>query len=354
MGRADLAHVARAADFHGVSGCAYHSLRSLPGGSPPAALERQYHQSLRDHLRTLADLAHIAPVLDGLGMPWLVFKGPVLAETVYARPDLRSYTDLDVVVPSTALGTVLDALEAAGAALVDRNWRLLEERMFGQVLLSLPHGTPLDLHWHLVHDVILRRRFRVPVADVLARARRLRVGGVVVPVPDPVDSVLFLALHACLAGGHRLVWLKDLEQAVRSVAPFWDDVVSRGRAWDVALPVSVTLGQARRVLGAGVPIDVLDALAGGRGWGLIVDAAYRMSPVERGLGYRSAARMVTRSTRTSVPSSALELARHIAGAVSQPLVREPPRVDVDPESPQSSRHAAGERHSYLHAVTRES
>ncbi len=353
VAQADPAHVARAADFHGVSGCVYHSLRALPGGSPPPLLERQYHQTLINHLRTLADLAQIAPVLDGLGVPWIVVKGPVLAETVYTRPDLRSYGDLDVVVPSTALGTVLGALEANGAAVVDRNWRLLEERMFGQVLLSLPHGTPLDLHWHLVHDVTMRRRFRIPMADVLARARRTRVARTAVPVLDSVDSVLFLALHACLAGGNRLVWLKDLEQAVRWVAPFWDDIVTRSRAWDVSLPVAVTLGQARSVLGAAVPVDLLDALGGGRGWARIAAAAYGLCPVERALGKRSVARLVTRSTRTGVPSSALELARHVTAGVSRPFLGTPPAVDTNPESPKSARHAAGDRYSYLRAVARD-
>jgi hypothetical protein len=55
------------------------------------------------------------------GVPWLVVKGPALAE-LHGAPDLRAYSDLDVLVPSAAFGDALAALESAGAAVLARNW----------------------------------------------------------------------------------------------------------------------------------------------------------------------------------------------------------------------------------------
>src|SRR5205085_2726171 len=73
----------------------------------------------------------------------------------------------------------------------------------------------------------LRRATRISMEDVFARARSVTVDGVEVRTPDAVDTLIHLALHACLAGGGRFVWLKDIEQAVANDRPAWEEVVRR-------------------------------------------------------------------------------------------------------------------------------
>ncbi|MDP8927922.1 MAG: nucleotidyltransferase family protein, partial [Actinomycetota bacterium] len=98
-----------AADRHGVVGYLREAARGAPNVHPQvaAALDSFYEQAVRTHLRALADLALIGPVLDARGVPWAVVKGPVLAETVYSRFDLRAYRDLDVLVAPAAFPDAL-------------------------------------------------------------------------------------------------------------------------------------------------------------------------------------------------------------------------------------------------------
>src|SRR5688500_15332306 len=85
---------------HRVANAVFLGIREAVDPDHPAfhRLQREYIDNVARHLRTLADLAELGPVLDTAGIPWMVIKGPVLAETIYPRPDLRSYDDLDVVV----------------------------------------------------------------------------------------------------------------------------------------------------------------------------------------------------------------------------------------------------------------
>ncbi|HEX2701600.1 MAG TPA: nucleotidyltransferase family protein [Acidimicrobiales bacterium] len=354
--RSGPGRVAAAAEFHGVDGCVHHSLAPVVDPTRFAALGGAHRRSIDRHVRALGDLAAAAPALDDLGVPWLVVKGPVLAEAFYPRPDLRSYSDLDVVVPASALGDVLAAVEGTGGRVLDRNWRLLRELEVGQILLRMRHGTLLDLHWQLFNTAAVRRSMRGSMAELFERARLVRVGANEVRTLDAVDTLLHLSIHGTLSGGHRLLWLKDVERAVASDGPAWDEVVRRARAWGAGPAVALALSRAARVVGAAVPPGVPEALAGGRSYLAVAAAADRLAPPERSRGKRSLSLMVSRSARADTASTAAELARRMAAAVTDKrrLSLEPPKTDMDPANPASPRYeqsSDADRRAFLEAIT---
>ncbi len=182
----DPAEIVKASVCHGVAGCVHLSTSGLAGTDDQfrTALARAYQAAVASHLRTVAELGAIAPVLDAAGVPWAVVKGPVLSEAVYARPDLRDYVDLDLVVRPSGLGAALDALEDAGCVLLERNWRHLRSARPGEVALALPNGTRVDLHWHLLYHPSLRRQFSVPMDVILDRCRSVDIRGLAVRTLD--------------------------------------------------------------------------------------------------------------------------------------------------------------------------
>ena len=354
-GSLDLAAVTDAARFHGVTGCVYRSLQPLDGRPGASGLVAAYHEAVGHHVRALGDLAALGRALDAAGVGWLVVKGPVLAEVVYPRSDLRSYTDLDVLVAGRDLGAALSAVEAAGGELLDRNWPLLRELGVGELLARLRHGTLLDLHWHLLGAPSERRRFCVPLTELRERAGPVRLGTVDARTLDPVDTLLHLGLHASLSGGNRLVWLKDVERAVANAPPAWDEVVARARAWGVGPPVAIALARSAAVLGAAVPPGVPAAVAGGRAWPALAALADRLSPPMRASGNRSPSRVVSRAASRDTVTSAAELARRLVSAAANDsrFARTPPAPHTDEESPASPRHPRGteaDRQAFLDAV----
>ncbi|MBO0884712.1 MAG: nucleotidyltransferase family protein, partial [Mycobacterium sp.] len=180
-----------------VDGAAADGLHETPAA---VELQRSYAASVSAHTRALSDVELVVSAFDAAGLTPRVIKGPVLAEAVYRRPDLRSYVDLDVLVKPDEFESGLHALERAGARIHERNWSLVRDRELGELRLITPSAGAIDLHRHLFNDPRARAEFPVDLVAVHERLRPVRLGGIVVQTLDPVDTVVHLALHACLAG----------------------------------------------------------------------------------------------------------------------------------------------------------
>jgi hypothetical protein len=312
-----LPAVIERAAYHGVTNIAYLSLRQLV--ADPAALEalqQRYMLNVGRHLRILADLASLRLALDGAGIPWMCFKGPVLSEVVYPRADLRSYVDLDVLVEQPVFAAAVETLEGAGFRLLDRNWDLIGNEERGQLHVVLPFGTIADVHWHLLNRGVVRQSLSVPMRDVFANHRTVTIDGAPVRTLGSVDTLLHLCVHAALAGGNRLQWLKDIERVVASEPPAWDEVVAAARTWRAAASTGVMLERARRVLGADVPADVVARLLPSVGRRAADRVVSRVSPPHRTQSQRSIAALWAQSLRDATPHS-LVLAGRVRRRVSR-------------------------------------
>lgn len=306
------AGVARAAAYHRVPGYvlqAYGDHPALEGVVP--ALRAAAHEATTRHLQALGDHRRAASVLDGAGVPHLVVKGPVLAEHHHGAPDLRSYRDLDLLVPGAGLRDALEALLAAGWPQVDRNWALLRETVAGELHLVGPFGTPLDLHWQLLFRQSLRRDFPLDVEAMAARRREVVAGSGTLTTLDAVDTVLHLCLHAALAGANRLVWLKDVERVLVVDRPDWDEVVRRALPAGLGPATALVLGRARSTLAAPVPDDVLAALLPSGAARAVLSGVDRLVPSERSSNRGSPARLLAKAARSSARQTAAEALRQL-------------------------------------------
>jgi hypothetical protein len=320
------------ARLHGVEACAHLSLRferSLDRNVRDE-LEASYHAALQVHLRALHDLGIAGASLDGAEVAWATFKGPVLAEHVYARPDLRSYSDLDLLVPPTRMRDAVTALERSGGEVLDRNWRLVRERMSGEVHVRLPAGSVADLHWHLFNREERRQSFPIRTDDVLSRAVELEIEGMPIRTLSDEDTLVHLALHACMSGGTQLLWCKDLEQAVTRLPIDWDVVVARAREWHAGPPVALMLGTASRTLDFPLPDDLLMRVSPGRVWRGLAQMADRWSPPQEWAGGRSIRRDLCLASRGDDRASAVALFRRTASLVKKRDLGAPHQPDRDP------------------------
>jgi hypothetical protein len=298
----------------------------------------------------------VRAALSGTGVEPVVVKGPVLALDAYPEPGLRSYVDLDVVVPPQALGPVLTALGRAGFTVLDRNWPLMRELEVGEIRIQAPSGGAVDLHWHLVNEAAARRAFRLDRALWADRLRRVDLGGAPVLTLDPLLTLVHLGVHGALSGGHRLLWLTDLQRVLLRHDPDWDEVVATARASRTGPPLQVMLSRLRRVLGHPVPDRVLRDLAPAT-WRAVTAAADLLSPVTRTPAGGSVAQLVARSSRASAASSTREVVRH-AWAWARPSARPDPRRTGelhDPGNPGSTAFVAGgpeDERAFLDAAAR--
>ncbi len=331
-GHADWDALVDLARDHRVSG-------AVLAGSPYLhdRLGERVRIDVMHHLATRAALADVGQLLDRAGVPWVVVKGPVLAELSYISMG-RPYLDLDVVVAASAFGDAVAELATGGFDIIDRNWTLACRQRRGQLHLTSVDGTiSLDLHWHLVNSSRHRERWAIPMAELLERrSRDPRVGGTIL---DPTDRTIHYAVHAALSGGHRLGWIKDVERTLVNDPPDWADLLDRCRRWRVGLAVAAMLERSRHTLGAPVPDGVIDALAGIHAHRLLVRSLRTWRPEGRLPGGGSLDRAANRSLVDTVPATMTGLAGEAVEMVAR-LIHPHPYWQ-DPTDARHMRYAAG-------------
>jgi Uncharacterised nucleotidyltransferase len=323
---AHAAELVAAAHYHRVDG---YVLRALAPGCAPddvlATLGAEVSGSVARHMRSLADERRVRAALEPIGVGHLVVKGPVLAEHHHGGADLRSYRDLDLLVHGSDLRTAVAALTGLGWGLVDRNWEFLAEVLAGEVHLTSSLGTAVDLHWQLLFRASLRREIPVDADAMMARSRVVRVAGAPMRTLDPVDTVLHLCLHAAQSGGHRLIWLKDVERAIAVDQPDWDVLVQRARHYGLGPISALVLRRSRAALGADVPAAVLRDLSGSRSLSAAMAVADAVTPAERATSRGSPARLLAKSMRGSAAATRREIWSRVraAGPHTLRLLRRP-------------------------------
>lgn len=247
---------------HGVFGEVSSVLRTNPAADEElvGSLALRSAGQAAHQLRILEDLRWFATLMHERSIPWVTFKGPVVAQLLYRPASVRAFQDLDLAIPRERFADAIDALEAARAPLLDENWRLIRRESRGQLHVGLPLGTLADVHWHLLNRAGVRRSFAIDMDEIFGRARDLEVEGIPVRTFDAVDTLVHVALHAALAGADRLSWLEDCRRSIEVEQPAWEAVVLRARSWRAGAPIAVTLRRARDLLGVTVPEWVLHAL----------------------------------------------------------------------------------------------
>src|SRR5262249_36768944 len=137
------------------------------------------------------------------GIPIILLKGAVLADTVYDNPALRHNHDIDILFagPDASLAVGLVSFLRFGALLseVDADWQDLH--------FVHESGLPLVLH---------RQLFCIPLyntatADLRARSQEQVIAEVSVRTLSPVDQLLHVCGHAAsCASRQSLRWVCDV------------------------------------------------------------------------------------------------------------------------------------------------
>ena len=173
--------------------------------------------------------------LEQEGIDFIVFKGPVLAETVYRDPGVRPMTDVDILVRHHDLMRAHRLLRGLGykVGLSDESVAALRPNPYHNSLLySDPEGGKglVHLYWHLVNLYLGPRAVfeEIPMEGFWQRAERVETAGHRVRTLDPADTFAYLCLHAFLHGFTPLILLFDLDAVRRGKdSSFWQDVVER-------------------------------------------------------------------------------------------------------------------------------
>ncbi len=256
-------------------------------------------------LRITHAAAEVSGWLGDAGVPHAVMKGPAIA-AAYPNAD-REFVDLDVLVAPPDMGQAIGELERHGASVLEpEGWPRSDG--IAELVFGLPSGVAVDLHADLIHHQEVRRWFAFPTEPVLGRAAAASVAGQTIPVLGPEDCCTYVALHAAISGGDRLIWISDLDALVRQGQIHWETLIDRARQARLALVVGMMLERAVHLLDTPVPPQALDdLLRGGRLWSRMMMAFERRRPTENSHEQLFRGQVLMRSTRSSTATSIAQL-----------------------------------------------
>ncbi len=187
--------------------------------------------------------------------PCVVLKGPVFAHEAYPDPQLRPFTDLDLLTTGDHFGSAVEHLEDLGYVRTRPEPAAgFDSRVGKATTLEHPGGVVVDLHRTLTPGVA---GATIDVAELLAKRMWVDIGPIRVPAPSWEAHLVEAALHAVVGDGlARALSLRDVAQLATRSDLDATHVVDLARRWQVAGPVGAGLHVARAAFG----LDLADDL----------------------------------------------------------------------------------------------
>jgi hypothetical protein len=196
------------------------------------------------------------------GVEIIVLKGPSVAHSVYPRPELRIYHDLDVLCRVDDYRALHQALVENGYTSADTEERAgAHDRLATKPSPSESHSVrgfydpsgnvKIEVHFDAL-QLGLRDRYE---EQFWRLSQKLEVNGCEIRVLSPEHQFLHLAVHAHRHGYSRLSWLIELDLLVRRSHSSldWAEVAEVARGEGVGTALRHALATSHAVLGTPVP-----------------------------------------------------------------------------------------------------
>ncbi|MGB5051850.1 MAG: nucleotidyltransferase family protein [Caldilineaceae bacterium] len=207
-------------------------------------LREQSRQSAVESLQKRAELTAVLGNLNNAGIPPILFKGAVLAHTIYPSYTHRPMGDIDLWVPHAQMAQAQSVLESLGYRYKEKVHRSHAIQSLGDGELQMRGQTPLqglvELHYGVFAGEWLRIAANVDRQAVYDRLVATEIDGQSVLHLAPEDAFIQIALHVSI--NHQMTVnglrsLVDLEFLSRQGMD-WETVGQR--CWDWRLYTAVS------------------------------------------------------------------------------------------------------------------
>jgi hypothetical protein len=258
----DWEYLVRMAHVHGMAPLLYWHLDAAHSETVPentlSYLRYHFHANNLRNLSLTGELLRILRAFKAHGIDVVPYKGPALAASVYGNLALREFIDLDAMVHKRDVAKAKELLASLGYR--PKHWltRAQEAALLDSqceyVFVRDDEKSIVELRWEITEH------FPAPLGAVglWNRLEQIPLGGVVVPILSPEDTLLVLCAHGSKHLWERLGWICDIAEQIRSHQDMrWEQVMTRASAMGGERMVLLGLFLASHVLGAALPEEVV-------------------------------------------------------------------------------------------------
>ncbi|MDM8553351.1 nucleotidyltransferase family protein [Desulfococcaceae bacterium HSG7] len=148
----------------------------------------------------------------------LVMKGPAMSWSAYPDPALRSFSDLDLLVPPEQFVHARAILAGLGYKCKRKIFDVFQDAACNEELVPPSDKRAylgIDLHW--IAHVSYGNRMRVETETLFRNARSIQIGDVKTEMMHPVDALIYASQHLILTHSQviRLDWIYEIAQLAK-------------------------------------------------------------------------------------------------------------------------------------------
>jgi hypothetical protein len=258
-----------------VSGLFSHRLRvrGLEAALPPdiqSLVLAAYRRTVVMNLSFTVYLARIVAILQANAIPVIALKGIYLAAVVYGNLALREMCDIDLLLPRSQIEPAIKLLATIGYQQKAGHQYTLETNMLFQHDLPLAvsgdvRRSMVELHWTITSPPSSNSIDPdIDPNELWSRAVPAHIGEVDVLGLSAEDLLLHLCVHTsyhhCFEFGLRPSC--DIAATLQRFGDSldWSQIIERARRWQWVRGTYLALRLARDLVGAAVPMEILQQL----------------------------------------------------------------------------------------------
>jgi hypothetical protein len=227
------------------------------------ALRKGSEQNTWNNVALAVELVHLSDLLERHNIPCIAIKGTAQGLLLYGTIDLRSSSDIDVLVPPEAVEEAHRILVRAGYVRQSRypGYRFIEAAR--KAFLNHYHyrhevtGTIVELHWRLA---VYRSALRIEFDKILENAQAVKFGDREVKTLSDEHTTLLLFWHGALHMWNALSWVCDVAQVSRKFDTMnWSSLLQQGAKVGVRRSIVSGLVLSNLLLGTSLPEEIRTA-----------------------------------------------------------------------------------------------
>ena len=263
-GPVDFLKTLNLASCHRLAPCVIEQLQQHAAAALPESVVIEFRRWLRAHtLRTMQLTTQLFQILDrlkGEGIRALAFKGPVLAQQLYDQPFRREFVDLDILVPTEAVGRVIALLGADGFeaqfGLTSGQLMRFQKDWCEMALYNRARNILVEVHWRLFPPDYSFS----PAAEIPWEAtNRVFIAQRPITTLSIENQLLFACLHQAKHNWSRLGWIMDLAALVKQSPQMnWKEVQDQAGRFGTARMIRVSLRLVQLLFQVTLPVRITD------------------------------------------------------------------------------------------------
>lgn len=228
-------------------------------GDQKQFMKHQYSICLSNNFILSNELKRLLEIFKKKGVATLILKGASLAENFYPLPELRPYSDIDILVHKNDLKVVKEILIKSGYSSAEKaNEEFNEKYWYSYQFFQNDKKVLLEIHWNIAQ----LRRYKINIDSIWKDAISFKIDETESLMMSIEDLIIYQSLHLSYHYYSKLLWLLDLAIIIQKERDSisWEKIIERCKTQRVCNPVYYALLYVKNLLKTGIPDNVLKSL----------------------------------------------------------------------------------------------